>query len=157
MPDLPVWSTFEPGVATLATMDQETRRKRPTPARDSLKILRRVEPALLRMAGDVVALHQTAQALSEQTDRPLLLEQSRLLEQLVAAQQQLADNQERLLDNQKALMAQFRQLEQRAGSQSRGLKALRKDLKFLPVLWSLAALVFALAGAATTILRLQLP
>ena len=41
-------------------MDEDASRKRPSPARDSLDILRRVEPVLLRIASDVVTLRQGA-------------------------------------------------------------------------------------------------
>ncbi|CAK0747536.1 hypothetical protein CCP1ISM_2800002 [Azospirillaceae bacterium] len=66
-------------------------------------------------------------------------QQERLLEQLIVSQQRLS--------------AQLTQLEQRLTRQDHGLQAIQAELKFLPVLWSLAALVFTVAGAAVLLLR----
>ncbi len=227
-------------------MDDDNPRKRSSPSRDSLDILRRVEPVLLRVASDVITLRQGALDLIEvagghasgggggggagreiaETTQRLnrgLEELSethqqvrRLLEQIHEEQRRLGQIQARQMDGNDQLLAgqstlidgveQLREdlsghhadigsahdaqavhlqglrlavlrlteeqesgadsqreqadriarLEERVRRQGEALGAFRRELRSMPMLMTIAALVFAVVGAAVVILKVRL-
>ncbi|MEI6559468.1 MAG: hypothetical protein WCO00_13775 [Rhodospirillaceae bacterium] len=229
-------------------MDDESPRKRSSPSRDSLDILRRVEPVLLRVASDVITLRQgaldlievagghgavvagagaegggrevaeSAQRLSRGLDELAETHQQvrRLMEQIHEEQRRLAQTQARQMDGADQLLAgqstlidgveQLREdisghhaetgsahdvqavhlqglrlavlrlteeqesgaegqrvqaeriarLEERVRRQAETLSSFRRELRSLPMLMTLAALVFAVAGAAVVVLKVRL-
>ncbi len=129
-------------------MEDENPRKRSSPSRDSLDILRRVEPVLLRVASDVISLRQGALDLlgsagggnggssgggreiaesSQRISRGLeeLAETHqqtrRLLEQLYEEQRRLAQTQARQMDGNDQLLAG-------QGTLIDGVEQLREDI-----------------------------
>ena len=226
-------------------MDEDNTRKRSSPSRDSLDILRRVEPVLLRVASDVITLRQGAidlievagghgsiaiggaagkeiaesaqrltrglEELSEthqQVRRLMELvheEQRRLAQnqarqsdgsdQLLAGQGALIDGVEQLredisshhaetgsahdvqavhlqglrlavlrlteeqessADSQREQAERIARLEERVRRQGETVGAFRRELRSLPMLMTLAALVFAAVGAAVVVLKVRL-
>ncbi len=218
-------------------MDEETPRKRPSPSHDALDILRRVEPALMRLALDVESLRQDTVAMAVVASVDGAGAESRLkdvshvggggpvqrldydidhltegmerlrhtldlmrecderfgdsLERLHSSQavvlerldrlrddlnghgmgfraareglacdrershqlnKRLAEYEELLLDGQKMLGGAVAQLDERLRHQDRELQDIRRGLKFLPVLWILAALIFAAVGAMSVLM-----
>ena len=228
-------------------MDEDNTRKRSSPSRDSLDILRRVEPVLLRVASDVITLRQGAidlievagghggiaigsggsagkeiaesaqrltrglEELSEthqQVRRLMELvheEQRRLAQnqarqsdgsdQLLAGQGALIDGVEQLredisshhaetgsahdvqavhlqglrlavlrlteeqessADSQREQAERIARLEERVRRQGETVGSFRRELRSLPMLMTLAALVFAAVGAAVVVLKVRL-
>ncbi|MEI8395402.1 MAG: hypothetical protein WCF85_11745 [Rhodospirillaceae bacterium] len=214
-------------------MDELPPRKRQTPARDSLEILRRVEPVLVRVVDDVESLRRGAEALTanfsgvgldRRNDLPdnllalarglddlagtrdavrLLLEQvragqdglsgltrrqdagqaellagveslrealsghgadsSRGHEALIAHIQQLqqvhrdmAEDRRLFLEGQQKIGGLVAHLDDRLNRQARDLRSIRREMRFMPVLLSLAAIMFAIAGAIVVVLRVRL-
>ncbi len=226
-------------------MDDENPRKRSSPSRDSLDILRRVEPVLLRVASDVITLRQgaldlvevvagqgvggsaagagrevaaSAKRLTRSLDELAETQQQArlLLEQLYEEQHRLAQNLVRQMDGHEQLLAgqgtlidgveQLREdfsghntetgsahdaqalqlqglrlavsrlteeqeggakglrfqaeriarLEERLRRQGETLGSFRRELRSLPMLMTLAALVFAAVGAAMMVLKVRL-
>ncbi|MEI7609597.1 MAG: hypothetical protein WCJ64_19630 [Rhodospirillaceae bacterium] len=221
-------------------MDDETPRKRSSASRDSLDILRRVEPVLLRVASDVISLRQGAmdlvgtaggrpggggrdvadgarrlgQGLEElaethqqvrrlldqihEEQRRLAQTQARQMDgadQVLAGQSALIDGVEQLredlsghhaetgsahdaqavhlqglrlavlrlteeqessADSQRLQAERIARLEERVRRQGEALGAFRRELRSLPMLMTLAALVFAAVGAAVVVLKVRL-
>ena len=221
-------------------MDDETPRKRSSASRDSLDILRRVEPVLLRVASDVISLrqgamdlmgtaggrqggggrevadgaHRLGQGLEElaethqqirrlldqihEEQRRLAQTQARQMDgadQVLAGQSTLIDGVEQLredlsghhaetgsahdaqavhlqglrlavlrlteelessADSQRLQAERIARLEERVRRQGEALGAFRRELRSLPMLMTLAALVFAAVGAAVVVLKVRL-
>jgi hypothetical protein len=78
------------------------------------------------------------------------------MQRLRQAQKQMSEEHGLYLEGQMTLGGMVAQLEERLRRQARELKAIRRELRFLPVLWTLAALVFAAAGAAIVVLRARM-
>ena len=226
-------------------MDDESPRKRTSASRDSLDILRRVEPVLLRLASDIISLRQgtltlvgapagghsgggpegggkeiaeSAQRLARGLDELSETQHQvrRLLELINEEQRRLAQSQARQMDGNDQLLAghstlidgveqlheetsshhietgiahdaqavqlqgmrlavlrlteeqegaadslreqaeRIARLEERVRRQSESVSAFRRELRSMPMLMTLAALVFALVGAAVMVLKVRL-